>query len=192
MSKPATTTATGTTFSFNSDTATLVTANPNGMDSINGSVIVTGTKSFQSGTNYIINAPTNWPFGISSSAPTYITLGKVQINASVTTNRNITIKNGLYVNAGTFNIRPVDTVNVTAFNFLRNPQLFKHIKGRLFAGMEEERPFVFYANGQLLPAGKRISLLPLKKEFAFINSMKRKNSMFFLNKNILNKFIFKS
>ena len=192
MSKPATTTATGTTFSFNSDTSTLVTANPNGMDSLNGSVIVTGTKSFQSGTNYIINAPTNWPFGISSSAPTSITLGKVQINASVTTNRNITIKNGLYVNAGTFNIRPVDTVNVTAFNFLRNPQLFKHIKGRLFSGMEEERPYVFFASGQVLPFRKKITLLPLKNEFAFINTMKRRTNMFFLNNNILNKLIYKS
>ncbi|MEO7265721.1 MAG: hypothetical protein ABIW38_12440, partial [Ferruginibacter sp.] len=52
LSKPALATATGVSFTFMSDTATLVTANPNGMDTLTGSVVVTDIKSFQSGTNY--------------------------------------------------------------------------------------------------------------------------------------------
>jgi hypothetical protein len=144
LSKAATVSGTAN-FTFTYDTATLATAHPNGMDSLTGSMILSGTKSFQSGTNYIINSPTNWPFGISSSAPNYLTLGKVIINANTTTNKNITIKGGLFVNAGSFNIRPVDTVNVTAFNF-RNRKLFLHqIRGCIFSSWVGEANMEYLA-----------------------------------------------
>ena len=136
ISKPALSTASGGIYNFFSDTATLGTSNPNGMDSTTGSVVVTGSKSFQSGTNYIINGNCNWPFGISTSAPSSLTLGKVVINATVTTNKNVVIKNGLYINSGLFNIRSSDTVNVTALNFLRQNNLIRYIKGMVFSDDE--------------------------------------------------------
>ncbi|MBS1510183.1 MAG: T9SS type A sorting domain-containing protein [Bacteroidetes bacterium] len=112
LSKPATATVTGATFTFSSDTSTMVTANVNGMDSLTGSVIVVGTKSYQSGTNYIINGATTKPFGISSgSAATSIYAGFVEINASTTINRSINIYNHLSVN-GVLTLRPLDLVHV--------------------------------------------------------------------------------
>jgi hypothetical protein len=116
MSKPATSTATGISLAFKTDSATLITANPNGMDSTNGSVVVTGIKSFQSGTNYVINGATNKPFGISSIVGSTIIVGKVIINASVTSNfQNIRVTAGLFIKTGNFNIRSTDSVKVVLF-----------------------------------------------------------------------------
>ena len=112
LSKPATSTATGVTFNFSSDTATMVTANANGMDSLTGSVVVINNKSYQSGTNYIINGATAKPFGISSgSTATTIDAGFVDINADVTVNRSVNIYNHLLVN-GKLTLRPADLVHV--------------------------------------------------------------------------------
>jgi hypothetical protein len=112
LSKPATSTTTGTTFTFTSDTATMVTANPNGMDSLTGSVVVIDTKNYQSGTNYIINGATTTPFGISSgSSNTTIDAGFVEINAAVTANRGINIYNHLLIN-GILTIQPTDTAHI--------------------------------------------------------------------------------
>ncbi|MGC4101942.1 beta strand repeat-containing protein [Ferruginibacter sp.] len=112
LSKPATATVTGATFTFSSDTATLVTAHVNGMDTLTGSVIVTGSKSFQAGTNYIINGATSKPFGISTgSTNTLIDAGFVEINAAVTVNRGMNIYNHLLVN-GKVTLRPLDTVHI--------------------------------------------------------------------------------
>ena len=112
LSKPATTTLTGVTFNFFSDTATMVTANINGMDSLTGSVVVIANKSYQSGTNYIINGATSKPFGISSgSTSTRINAGSVVINAPVTVNRGINIYNQLLIN-GKLTLRPTDTVHI--------------------------------------------------------------------------------
>ncbi len=118
LSKPALSTTTGTTFTFTSDSATLVTANANGMDSLSGSVVVTGLKSFQSGTNYIINAATTKPLGISSSttAPTSISAGNVTINAPVTLNYNARIRGTFTLNSGIVTIRPLDTLRITSSN----------------------------------------------------------------------------
>jgi len=112
LSKPATSTVTNATFTFSSDTATLATANVNGMDSLTGSVVVINTKAFQAGTNYIINGATAKPFGISSgSTNTMINAGAVEINAAVTVNRGINIYNHLLVN-GKLTLRPLDTVHI--------------------------------------------------------------------------------
>lgn len=125
LSKPAISTTNASSFTFISDSATLVTANPNGMDSLNGSVTITGSKSFQAGTNYIINGPTQWPFGISSSSPAQLILGKVIINASVTTNYHVKVRGGFTLNAGNFTIRPVDTFNVISYY---DNRYFKELK----------------------------------------------------------------
>ena len=112
ISKPATATATGVTLDFISDSATLVTSNPNGMDSMTGSVIVTGLKSFQSGTNYIINAATSAPFGINSAPSSAAIIGNATLNGPVTTNYNVRVRGVLTLNSGNFTIRPVDTVRI--------------------------------------------------------------------------------
>jgi trimeric autotransporter adhesin len=112
LSKPATSTVTGATFTFSSDTATMVTANANGMDSLTGSVIVTGNKIYQTGTNYIINGATTKPFGITSgSSATTIDAGFVDINADVTVNRSANIYNHLLVN-GKLTLRPADLAHI--------------------------------------------------------------------------------
>jgi trimeric autotransporter adhesin len=112
LSQPITAAGTGVALTFTSDTATLVTAHPSGMDSLNGSVIVTGTKSFQSGTNYIINGATTWPFGVSSgSTNTYINAGFVEINAPVTVNRGVSVYHHLAIN-NKMTLRPLDTVHI--------------------------------------------------------------------------------
>lgn len=114
LSKPALATATGSTFTFTSDSATLATANPNGMDSLSGSVIVTGAKSFQSGTNYIFNGATDKPFGISTgSTATVIKAGTVEINAPVTVNRSVTVYRQLTINSK-LTLRPLDAVLINA------------------------------------------------------------------------------
>jgi len=112
LSKPAATTTTGSTFTFFSDTATLVTANANGLDSLTGSVVVTGTKSFQSGTGYIINGATTKPFGISSgSTNTRINASFIEINAAVTPNFSTSVFNRLTINSK-YTLRVLDTVRI--------------------------------------------------------------------------------
>ena len=112
LSKPAASTVTGATFTFYSDTAILATANPNGMDSLTGSIVVTGNKNFIAGTNYIINAATTKPFGISSgSTNTIIDAGFVEINNTVTVNRGVNIYNHLLLN-GKLTLRPLDTIHI--------------------------------------------------------------------------------
>lgn len=114
LSQPITTAGTGVALTFISDTAILATAHPGGLDSLNGSVVVVGNKAFQSGTSYIINAATTWPFGVSSgSTNTYINAAFVDINAAVTVNRGVTIYGHLGLN-GKLTLRPLDTVHVLA------------------------------------------------------------------------------
>jgi hypothetical protein len=116
LSKPAMATTTGTTFTFTSDSATLITANTNGLDSTAGSVIVTGTKAFQAGTSYVINAATLSPFGISTAAGSNMTLGNVVLNASVTTNYDIRVLGNLTLASGNLTIRPIDTLRLVSGN----------------------------------------------------------------------------
>jgi hypothetical protein len=112
LSKPATLSATGSKYSLLSDSATIEHGHVNGMNPSTGVIVSSGTRSFQSGTNYIIDSATAWPFGVSSGTSSQLTLGKVITNANVITNYNLKIRGGLTVNNGDFNIRSVDTVNI--------------------------------------------------------------------------------
>jgi trimeric autotransporter adhesin len=113
LSKPATASGTGVALTFFSDTATLVTANPNGFDPVTGSVALTGTKTYQSGTGYIINAATTSPFGITTgSTDTHIEAGVVQLNAAITTNTGVWIFGNLNLANGKATIRSTDTVRI--------------------------------------------------------------------------------
>lgn len=112
LSRPAIATNAAATLNFFSDTATMVTANPNGMDSLTGSVVLVNTKNYQSGTNYIINGATTKPFGISSgSTNTIINAGFVEVTAPITVNRAMSIFNHLKVDAKIL-LRTLDTVRI--------------------------------------------------------------------------------
>lgn len=116
MSQAATATATGVALTFASNAATLSTSHPNGFDSLTGCVTVTGAKSFASGTNYIVNAATAHPIGISSTATTAMTIGNIALNAPATTNYNTRVNGAITLNTGKFTIRPTDTVRVFSGN----------------------------------------------------------------------------
>ncbi|MBP9212939.1 MAG: T9SS type A sorting domain-containing protein [Chitinophagaceae bacterium] len=113
LSKPALTNASGVTFQFRSDSATLTTSNPNGFNPITGSVTTTGARSFQSGTNYVINAATTQPFGVSDGNTNALT-GNVTLNAPVTTNYTTRVSGTLTLNSGILTVRSSDTLRLTS------------------------------------------------------------------------------
>lgn len=118
LSQPITASGTGVTLNFTSDTATLATSHPNGFDSTLGSVTVTGLKTFQSLTNFIINGATSWPFGISSgSVATFIDAGFVEINAAATVNKSVNIYHHLTINNKLI-LRPLDLVHLQTAAFI--------------------------------------------------------------------------
>lgn len=112
LSKPATITGTAVPLTFTGGTSTLTTANPNGFDSTNGCVTVLGRKSFQSGTNYVINAATTKPIGITSGQDSAMTVGNLTLNAPVTTNINTRVNGTLTLNSGKLSVRESDTVRI--------------------------------------------------------------------------------
>lgn len=113
LSAPITASGTAVALTFSSDTAELATANANGFDSTTGAVVVIGTKAYQAGTSYTINAATSSPFGISSGSDgTNVSAGVVTINAPATTNASVTIYGGLQMNTGKLTITPLDTVRI--------------------------------------------------------------------------------
>lgn len=103
---------------FSSDSAVLITANANGMDSLTGSVILRNTKTFQNGTNYIINGATGKPLGITSgSGEAPVNAGYVHINAPVTLNRTLSVYDHLSLN-NKLTVPESDTVHIRAGAFI--------------------------------------------------------------------------
>ncbi|RYF23691.1 MAG: T9SS type A sorting domain-containing protein [Flavobacteriales bacterium] len=82
----------------------LITASTGGVD---GSIAVTGSKSFGAGANYTFNAPTAIPFPSSGN-----TLGDVTFNASATTNRSVSINGKLTLNNSKLTVNEVDVVTL--------------------------------------------------------------------------------
>jgi Secretion system C-terminal sorting domain len=116
LSKPATANGTAITLTFSSDSATIATSNVNGLDSLTGGVIVTGNKSYASGTSYVINGATTKPIGVSSGNTTNMQVGDLTINAATTLNYNIRVRGILALNAGNLTLRPLDTLRITSGN----------------------------------------------------------------------------
>jgi trimeric autotransporter adhesin len=112
LSQPATTTATAVALTFESKSATLTTAHPFGFDSTLGCVTTTGQKSFASGTNYVVNAATTKPIGLSTTAINSMTVGNLTLNAPTTTCINTRVNGTLTLNNGIFSIRPTDTLRI--------------------------------------------------------------------------------
>ncbi len=162
MSKPALSTLTATTLTFTSDTATLVTSNPNGMDTLTGSVVLTGNKSFQAGTNYIINAATTAPFGISSGSPTSMTAGSVELNAPVTTNFNMRLVTTLAMNNGNLTIRSQDTLHIISGNDIVGAPF--SISKRIISSVSGNNAGVLridnFSSSKLFPVGSASNYLP--------------------------------
>jgi hypothetical protein len=113
LSKPATITGTAVPLTFTGGTSTLTTANPNGFDSTNGCVTVAGKKTFQAGTNYVINAATIKPIGITSGQDSSMTVGNLTLNAAATTNINTKVNGVLTLNSGKLSVRANDTVRIS-------------------------------------------------------------------------------
>jgi len=164
LSQPIVTSGSAIALTFSSDTATLVTSHSNGLDSANGSVILTGTKNFQSGTNYIINGATTWPFGVSSgSTNTYINAGFVEINAPVTVNRGITVYNHLTVN-NKITLRPLDTVHVISgavINGTFNSSNYIATVSNSITGEQSILQYDGIASSLILPIGTANYYLPV-------------------------------
>jgi len=112
LSKPATITGIAVPLTFVGGTSTLTTANPNGFDSTNGCVSVTGKKTFQAGTNYVINAATTKPIGITTGQDSVMTVGNLTLNAPVTTCINTKVNGVLALNSGKLTVRESDTVRI--------------------------------------------------------------------------------
>jgi hypothetical protein len=112
LSNPVSANGTAVALSYAGNGAALQTANTGGFDPATGSVQLTGTQTFNDNVNYIINAATTWPFGITTATTgTPITAKYIEINAPVTVNRAFTVSDHLKVN-GKITLRPLDIVHV--------------------------------------------------------------------------------
>lgn len=99
LSNPVTVSGTNVALSFSSDTATLATSSAAGFDDVDGSIVTTGTKIYKAGTNYIINAATSKPFGLSTAQEDgNVRVGYLVINAPVTANRGVDVFSHLDLN----------------------------------------------------------------------------------------------
>lgn len=116
LSQPATASGNNVTITFGSNISTLTTSNTNGID---GNILVTGTKNFTAGTNYVFNAVTTAPFPTSSVN----NVGDLTVNAPITTNRNITISGNVTFASAKLTVREGDKLTVspsTLFNGVSN------------------------------------------------------------------------
>ena len=163
LSKPATSTVTGATYTFFSDTATLTTANVNGFDSTNGSVIVVDNKSYQSGVNYVFNGATSKPFGISSgSTATTINSGSVTINANVLVNRSLNIYNNLAINAK-LTLNPGDLLHIFAPGRITGSFSNTNyiVADYTAAGVQSKIQYDGLASASMIPLGTVANYLPV-------------------------------
>lgn len=107
-------TATGVAISANTTGAVLQTTNANGFNATTGSVINSGNHTFDDNINYIIDAATTTPFGITTgSSATSVATGFTDINADVTANTGVSVSQHFGVN-GKFTLRPLDTLHILA------------------------------------------------------------------------------
>ena len=114
LSQPLLVSASGVALTVTTTSATLQTANTNGFNPASGSVIASGIMTFDNDINYIIDAPTTWPFGVTTgSAGNNVNTGSVDVNADITVNKGVTIKNNLLIN-GKMTLRPADVLHILA------------------------------------------------------------------------------
>ncbi len=118
ISTPLLATSSGSSLIATTPAATLETSNTNGFNPASGSVVVTGSSIYGDSLNYIINAATDVPFGVSTGSPgNMILLGFAEINAPVTVNTGFKIHDYLTVN-GKITLRPLDLLHIASGAFI--------------------------------------------------------------------------
>lgn len=114
LSQPLVASASGVALIVTTSGATLQTASTNGFDPASGSIAASGSFIFGDDINYIIDAATTWPFGVTTgSGGNNVNAGSVDVNADITVNKGLTIKNNLLIN-GKMILRPADVVHILA------------------------------------------------------------------------------
>ncbi len=164
LSQPILSSGTNVALTYYSDTAVLATSHPNGMDSLNGSVTLAGTKNYQNGTNYIINGATSWPFGVTSgSTSTYINAGFVVVNAPVTVNRGVHIYSHLTLN-NKLTLRSQDTMRImtgAGINRATGNANYIATGANAVTGELGVLQYDYVASSVLLPVGSPAHYLPV-------------------------------
>jgi len=164
LSNPLTASGTGVALSVTTSGAILETANTNGFNPASGSVPLTGTQTYNDGINYVINAATTWPFGVTTSAAaTLITTRFIEINAPVTVNRAFTVSTYLKV-SGKITLRPLDVVRILAgATIIGTPNASNYIvtASNSTTGDVSKLQYDGLASSILLPVGTAANYLPV-------------------------------
>jgi hypothetical protein len=114
ISQPLLATASGVSLLATNSGATLGTANTNGFDPATGSAASAGSKIYGDSINYIINAATTTPFGLTTGSSGNMRLiGFAEINAPVTVNTGFKIHDYLALNSK-LTLRPLDVLHIAA------------------------------------------------------------------------------
>ena len=112
LSQPLTATSSGVSLLATNSGATLETANANGFNPVNGSAATLGNKTYGDSINYVINAATASPFGVTTgSSSNMILVGFAEINSPVTVNTGLKIHDYLTLNAK-MTLRPLDVLHI--------------------------------------------------------------------------------
>ena len=140
-------------------TGTISTANTSGVD---GSIQVTGTKTYTSGGSYEFHAATTTPFPASLGT---VTAAGVVVDANVTLNKNVSVTNTLNLTTGKLTIPAGSSINsgirkhhyrlrVWCFQAYRNTGKHKHWFNKYFACKQSYRyGHISYWKWNLLYAG---------------------------------------
>lgn len=165
LSQPLLATGSSVALSVSATGATLQTANSNGFNPANGSVVVTGSLLFQDDINYIVDGATTWPFGVTTgSGGNMIMTGSVNVNANIIVNKGVTIKNNLLVN-GKMTLRPADTVHILTGGGITGtfgPTKYIATDYITATGVQSIVRFDGLAAQQTIPIGTVNSYLPVK------------------------------
>ena len=114
VSQPLVATAATVSLLATNSGATLVTSNTNGFNPTTGSVTTVGNKTYGDSINYIINAATTSPFGITTgSSGNMILVGFAEINSPVTVNTGFKVHDYLTLN-GKMILRPLDVLHIAS------------------------------------------------------------------------------
>jgi len=114
LSQPLLATASPVSLLATNSGATLVTSNTNGFNPSTGSAATVGNKTYGDSINYIINAATTSPFGITTGSPgNMILVGFAELNAPVTANTGFKIHDYLTLNAKMI-LRPLDVLHIAS------------------------------------------------------------------------------
>jgi trimeric autotransporter adhesin len=112
ISQPILSTVSGVSLTATNSGATLVTANTNGFDPLTGSASTTGNKTYGDSINYVINAATTSPFGVTTgTSGNLILVGFAEINAPVTVNTGLKVHSYLTL-SGKMILRPLDLLHI--------------------------------------------------------------------------------